>query len=56
MEHELEAFYFEHYCWWFRQGIFGKMNRTIPMINIFDDHDIVSLATLHDVTALISSD
>ena len=41
MEHELEAFYFEHYCWWFRQGEFGRANGMIPMVNIFDDHDII---------------
>lgn len=46
MEHELESFYFEHYCWWFRQGQFGKANGMIPMVNIFDDHDIVCDNTL----------
>ncbi|BFZ53582.1 hypothetical protein PYCC9005_000609 [Savitreella phatthalungensis] len=41
MRHELESFYFEHYCWWFRQGQFGRANRSIPMLNICDDHDII---------------
>lgn len=34
MAHELESFYFEHYCWWFRQGQFGKANGMIPMVCI----------------------
>lgn len=33
MEHELESFYFEHYCWWFRQGQFGVANGMIPMVS-----------------------
>lgn len=38
---ELEAFYFERYCMWFSQGLFGMANSQIPMINVWDDHDII---------------
>ncbi len=41
MRTELEMFYFEHYAWWFRQGQFGIANARIPMVNIWDDHDII---------------
>ncbi|KAI4127395.1 MAG: hypothetical protein LQ338_003226 [Usnochroma carphineum] len=38
---ELEAFYLERYCMWFSQGLFGMANSQIPMINLWDDHDII---------------
>ena len=38
---ELETFYLERYCAWFSQGLFGMANSQIPMINIWDDHDII---------------
>ena len=38
---ELEAFYLERYAMWFSQGLFGMANSQIPMINIWDDHDII---------------
>lgn len=41
MQDELERFYLERYCMWFSQGLFGVANSQIPMINIFDDHDII---------------
>lgn len=41
MQDELETFYLERYCMWFSQGLFGLANSQIPMINIYDDHDII---------------
>jgi hypothetical protein len=41
MQEELESFYLERYCMWFSQGLFGMANSQIPMVNIWDDHDII---------------
>lgn len=41
MQDELEWFYLERYCMWFSQGLFGLANAQIPMVNIYDDHDII---------------
>ncbi|KAI9765084.1 MAG: hypothetical protein M1840_007791 [Geoglossum simile] len=41
MKEELEIFYFERYAMWFSQGLFGMANSQIPMVNIWDDHDII---------------
>ncbi|KAL8697234.1 MAG: hypothetical protein Q9224_002415, partial [Gallowayella concinna] len=41
MRDELEAFYLERYSMWFSQGLFGMAISQIPMINVWDDHDIV---------------
>ncbi|KAL8829151.1 MAG: hypothetical protein Q9170_006292, partial [Blastenia crenularia] len=41
MRDELEAFYLERYSMWFSQGLFGMANSQIPMINLWDDHDII---------------
>ncbi|KAK6583402.1 hypothetical protein PZA11_004478 [Diplocarpon coronariae] len=41
LQHELEAFYLGRYSMWFSQGLFGVAASQIPMINIFDDHDII---------------
>ena len=41
MLQELETFYLERYSMWFSQGLFGMANSQIPMVNIWDDHDIV---------------
>ncbi|KAG8526964.1 uncharacterized protein KY384_008393 [Bacidia gigantensis] len=38
---ELETFYLERYSMWFSQGLFGMANAQIPMVNIWDDHDII---------------
>ncbi|PNP80026.1 hypothetical protein FNYG_06736 [Fusarium nygamai] len=40
MQDELETFYLERYCMWFSQGLFGLANSQIPMVNMWDDHDI----------------
>lgn len=41
MQDELEEFYLNRYSMWFSQGLFGLANSQIPMVNIFDDHDII---------------
>ncbi|GAB7354136.1 hypothetical protein MBLNU459_g4697t2 [Dothideomycetes sp. NU459] len=41
MQDELEDFYLERYSMWFSQGLFGMANSQIPMVNIWDDHDII---------------
>ena len=41
MQEELESFFLERYCMWFSQGLFGMANAQIPMVNIWDDHDII---------------
>ena len=48
MQEELEQFYLDRYAMWFSTGMFGWANSQIPMINVWDDHDIidVSLVTL----------
>jgi hypothetical protein len=38
---DLEIFYLENYAAWFSQGLFSVANCQIPMINIWDDHDII---------------
>lgn len=41
MRDELETFYLERYSMWFSQGLFGMANSQIPMVNVWDDHDII---------------
>jgi hypothetical protein len=41
MQEELEQFYLNRYAMWFSQGLFGMSNSQIPMLNIWDDHDII---------------
>lgn len=41
MRQELETFYLNRYAMWFSQGLFGLANSQIPMVNIYDDHDII---------------
>jgi hypothetical protein len=41
MQDELERFYLERYAMWFSQGLFGMANAQIPMVNMWDDHDII---------------
>lgn len=49
MQNELEQFYLDRYSMWFSQGLFGMANSQIPMVNIWDDHDII------DVSVILSS-
>ncbi|KZF25922.1 hypothetical protein L228DRAFT_206194, partial [Xylona heveae TC161] len=41
MQDELEGFYLDRYAMWYSQGLFAMANCQIPMINIWDDHDII---------------
>ncbi|KAI2604696.1 hypothetical protein GGR54DRAFT_450954 [Hypoxylon sp. NC1633] len=41
MQDEMEHFYLERYMMWFSQGLFGLANCQIPMVNMYDDHDII---------------
>jgi hypothetical protein len=41
MQDELENFYLNRYAMWFSQGLFGMASSQIPMVNIWDDHDII---------------
>ena len=41
MKEELETFYLNRYSMWFSQGFFGMAGSQIPMVNIWDDHDII---------------
>ncbi|KAK9786625.1 putative PhoD-like phosphatase domain-containing protein [Seiridium cardinale] len=41
LQEELEVFYLGRYCMWFSQGLFGLANSQIPMVNMYDDHDII---------------
>lgn len=41
MQDELEMFYLNRYAMWFSQGLFGMATSQIPMVNIWDDHDII---------------
>ncbi|KAF7445996.1 hypothetical protein PtrSN002B_006524 [Pyrenophora tritici-repentis] len=41
MQNELEQFYLDRYSMWFSQGMFGMANSQIPMVNMWDDHDII---------------
>jgi hypothetical protein len=41
LQRELEASFLNRYCMWFSQGLFGVASSQIPMINIYDDHDII---------------
>jgi hypothetical protein len=41
MQEELEEFYLNRYAMWFSQGLFSMTASQIPMVNIWDDHDII---------------
>jgi hypothetical protein len=38
---ELESSFLEHYSRWFSQGLFSLANSQIPMVNIWNDHEII---------------
>ncbi|KAG5980633.1 hypothetical protein E4U55_003816 [Claviceps digitariae] len=40
MQDEMEEFYLGHYCMWFSRGLFALAASQIPMVNMYDDHDI----------------
>ncbi|KAJ5086764.1 hypothetical protein NUU61_008071 [Penicillium alfredii] len=37
---ELEEFYLRRYAQWFSQGLFSLANSQIPMVNVWNDHEI----------------
>ncbi|CAG8026844.1 unnamed protein product [Penicillium salamii] len=37
---EIEQFYLENYTAWFSQGLFSLANSQIPMVNVWNDHEI----------------
>ncbi|KAI6271288.1 hypothetical protein MCOR29_008600 [Pyricularia oryzae] len=41
LQDELENYFLERYSMWFSQGLFGMASSQIPMVNIWDDHDII---------------
>ncbi|KAE9984200.1 hypothetical protein EG328_003866 [Venturia inaequalis] len=41
MQDELEEFYLNRYAMWFSSGLFGMATSQIPMVNMWDDHDII---------------
>jgi hypothetical protein len=41
MQDELERFFLNRYSMWFSQGLFSMDNSQIPMVNVWDDHDII---------------
>ncbi|KAG0159782.1 hypothetical protein PDIDSM_7307 [Penicillium digitatum] len=46
---ELEQFYLERYASWFSQGLFSLANSQIPMVNIWNDHEIFEgFGSYHD--------
>ena len=52
MQDELELFYLDRYSMWFSQGLFGMANSQIPMVNIWDDHDIIDVSSSMPVWCL----
>lgn len=49
MQNELEQFYLDRYSMWFSQGLFGMANSQIPMVNMWDDHDIIDASSVNHV-------
>nr|POE48335.1 uncharacterized protein CFP56_73902 [Quercus suber] len=41
IQNELEEFYLDRYAMWFSQGLFAMASSQIPMVNMWDDHDII---------------
>lgn len=54
MQNELEQFYLDRYSMWFSQGLFGLANSQIPMVNIWDDHDIIDVSSRSPSSNLVS--
>ncbi|KNG90417.1 hypothetical protein ANOM_001017 [Aspergillus nomiae NRRL 13137] len=38
---ELESSFLEHYSRWFSQGLYSLANSQIPMVNLWNDHEII---------------
>ncbi|KAJ5781738.1 uncharacterized protein N7518_010221 [Penicillium psychrosexuale] len=46
---ELEQFYLDRYAAWFSQGLFSLANSQIPMVNMWNDHEIFEgFGSYHD--------
>lgn len=46
---ELESFYLRRYAAWFSQGLFSLANSQIPMVNVWNDHEILEgYGSYHD--------
>ena len=43
LQDELEQFYLDRYSMWFSTGLFGMATGLIPMVNVWDDHDIIDV-------------
>ncbi|RCI07999.1 hypothetical protein L249_7789 [Ophiocordyceps polyrhachis-furcata BCC 54312] len=41
MQHELESLYLGRYSLGFSQGLYGLATSQIPMVNMYDDHDVL---------------
>jgi hypothetical protein len=41
MRRDCDDYYYQHYVDWYSQGHFAIANRSIPQVNIWDDHDII---------------
>lgn len=41
MNKEIDNYYLRHYAEWFSNGVFRQAVATIPMVNVWDDHDII---------------
>ena len=55
MQEELEDFYLRRYCTWFSSGLFAMANAQIPMINSWDDHDILDVSLLNRDAEIINT-
>lgn len=50
MQNELEQFYLDRYAMWFSTGLFGMATSIIPMVNIWDDHDLIDVSVVCPIT------
>lgn len=41
LQEELERFYLRRYCGWFSQGLFSLATSQIPMVNMYDDREVL---------------
>lgn len=44
MQDDLEGYYLTKYSLWFSQGLFSMANAQIPMVNMWNDHDIIDVS------------
>lgn len=53
LQDELEQFYLNRYSMWFSTGLFGMATGLIPMINVWDDHDIIDVSSSYMYLACV---